>query len=91
MTSHGGSEAPPAPPPGPSGFSVPSPKSKTDAMFGWCSEAALRASVAKRLRKVGSPASSFFSSFTATARSSRVSVACHTSPMPPVATGSSSR
>jgi hypothetical protein len=68
-----------------------SPKSKTDATFGWCRAAALRASVSNRLRNVGSPAYSLLSTFTATSRPSTVSVARHTSPMPPVAMRLSNR
>ena len=68
-----------------------SPTSKTEAMPGWCSAAAWRASVSKRARKVASSAYSTLSSLTATSRPSTVSVARQTSPMPPVAMRESSR
>ena len=60
-------------------------------MPGWCSDAACRASVSKRLRKDGSSAYSRLSTFTATVRPSVVSLARQTSPMPPVAIRDSSR
>ena len=62
-----------------------SPKSKTPAMPGWCSEAACRASVSKRVRKSASSAYSGLRTLIATGRDSTVSVPRQTSPMPPVA------
>jgi hypothetical protein len=50
-------------------------------MWGWLSAATARASLRKRSSKDS------FETFTATVRSSRVSRALYTSPMPPAPTG----
>ena len=56
-------------------------------MFGCESEARTFASLSKRARRSGSEANAWGSSFSATSRPSRVSVARHTSPMPPAPRG----
>ena len=56
-------------------------------MLGWLSDEAARASFAKRLNRSGSVETSAGSTLSATSRSSRVSRARYTSPMPPAPRG----
>src|SRR5437764_5373402 len=67
------------------------PKSYTLAMCRWLSAAMVRASARNRASKLGSRSRAGRSTLTATVRPSARSVARHTSPIPPPATGSSSR